>query len=79
MRVGQAKAIEVLQLIYEASGRRTAGVVMQADGSAILPSVIEGSFQPIMVIARDGTVRAARATIGFDRVNFVMTVTDIVF
>ena len=63
MKLGQDKAIEVLQQMYQASGRGTAGTQTLADGAKALLLRRLGTDQSILVIAKDGAVRAAKATI----------------
>ncbi|MDX2055400.1 MAG: RHS repeat-associated core domain-containing protein [Polyangiaceae bacterium] len=65
MGMSQGKTVEVLKAMYEASGRGTGGVQALADGSKALLSRRLGDFQPILVVARDGVIKAATATIKF--------------
>ncbi|WP_394834465.1 DUF4157 domain-containing protein [Pendulispora rubella] len=63
MKLGQDKAIEVLQQMYKASGRGTGGLSTLADGAKALLSRRIGPNQAILVIDVEGAVRTATATI----------------
>jgi hypothetical protein len=63
MRLGQDTVISVLQKMYSASGRGTAGVQRLADGTQVLLSRRVGASQAVLGISRTGQVRAGTATI----------------
>jgi len=63
LQVGQGRAIDVLQRMYQQTGRGTGPVQDLGNGSVALLSRRIGSDQSILVISAEGIVRTATATI----------------
>ena len=76
LRLSQQGAAEATNAASQAAFGRTI-ITPLADGTTAVASVQAGPGQPIFVIASDGVVQAARATISVGR-DLVLRITDIV-
>ena len=76
LRLSQRGAAEATNAASQVALGRTA-IVQMADGTSVVASVQAGAGQPIFVIAVNGVVQAARATISIGH-DFAIVITNIV-